>query len=139
MCLFGNCSSFNDCIMVLPKLIFVLLCAPIPSPFPRKWWFAERALWLWCKTWVSAEQPGVLLATQAWNLHHSVCRKLNNRFMGKLFPLLLCFTTNKDEIHEERLNANDCFNVSWTNNYNFCFFMSAAMKQRFSNSSCMGK
>ena len=41
-----------------------------------------------------------------------VHNEIRNRFMGKLFPLLPCFTTNKDEIHEERLIANDCFSVT---------------------------
>ena len=31
MCLLANRSSSNDCIMVLPKLTFVLLCAPFAT------------------------------------------------------------------------------------------------------------
>jgi len=35
-----------------------------------------------------------------------------NRFMGKLFPLLPFFTTNKDEIHEERLIVDEGFSIT---------------------------
>ena len=45
-------------------------------------------------------------------LHHHVRHKLRNRSLGKLFLLLSCITTNKVEIHEETLIANDRFNVT---------------------------
>ena len=79
------------------------------------------------------------IAAQAWNLHRPVRHELRNKFMGKLFPLLPYFTTNKDKIHEERLIANDCFSVMWTNSHNYCFFMSIAVNQRFLNSYCIGE
>ena len=62
-------SSSNTCIMVLPYLAFVLLCTPFLSPLPCRWRLAARALWLQCKTWVSAVLAGVLQTLFfAWNV-----------------------------------------------------------------------
>ena len=45
-------------------------------------------------------------------LHHHVCHELRNGLLDKLFLLLPCITTNKVEIHEKTLIANDCFDVT---------------------------
>ena len=45
-------------------------------------------------------------------LHHHVYHELRNGSLGKLFLLLSCITTNKVEIHEETLIANNHFNVT---------------------------
>ena len=45
-------------------------------------------------------------------LHHHVRHELKNGLLGKLFLLLPCITTNKVEIHEETLIANDRFDVT---------------------------
>ena len=52
---------------------------------------------------------------QTWNLHHSDRHELRNWLLGKLF-LLLPFTANKVEIHEETSIVNNRFNVTWINN-----------------------
>jgi len=51
-CLFANFSCSNTCIMVLPKLTFVLLCAPFLSPLLHRKKFVVRVFWLQCKIWV---------------------------------------------------------------------------------------
>jgi len=56
-------------IMVLPKLTFVLLCAPFLSPLPRKWRLAIHMLWLRCETYASAVQAGVVLTFFVWNVN----------------------------------------------------------------------
>ena len=72
MCLFTNRSSSNACIMVLPKLL-VLLCVPFLYPLLCRWRFLVHALWLKCKTWVSAVLAGALLTLFfAWNVTQSV-------------------------------------------------------------------
>ena len=72
-CLFTNRSSSNACIMVLPKLTFVLLCTPFSSPLPHKWRFAVCMFWLWCKTWTAAMLAGVLLMLFfAWNVNQTL-------------------------------------------------------------------
>jgi len=45
-------------------------------------------------------------------LHHHVCYELRNGLVRKLFLLLPSITTNKVEIHEETLIANDCFDIT---------------------------
>ena len=56
--------------------------------------------------------------TYGWNglqtriLHDCVCHELKNGFLGKLFLLLSFITTNKVEIHEKTLIANNCFDVT---------------------------
>ena len=61
LCLFANHSSSSACIMVLPKLIFVLLWAPFLYPLLCRWQFVVR---------VSA---GVLLTLFfAWNVAQHV-------------------------------------------------------------------
>ena len=72
-------------------------------------------------------------------LYHHVRHELRNGSLGKLFLLLSCITTNKVEINEEILIANDRFNVTWTNRHNLQFLGCTATKQRFSSSSCWGK
>jgi len=68
MCLFANRSSSIACIMILPKLTFVLLCIPFLSPLPHRWQFAVHAQWLRCETWVSAVLAGALVTLFfAWN------------------------------------------------------------------------
>ena len=68
-CLFANHGSSSTCIMVLPKLTFVLLCAPFLSSLVHKWRFVVQALWLWCETRVSPELAGVsLILFYAWNV-----------------------------------------------------------------------
>ena len=46
LCLFTNRSSSNACIMILPKLTFVLLCALFLSSLPCRWQFVVRPLWI---------------------------------------------------------------------------------------------
>ena len=58
---------------------------------------------------------------QTWDLHHPVCHELRNGLLGKLFPLLLCITTNKVEIHEKTSIAGYHFDVMWTNGHNLQF------------------
>ena len=68
MCLLANRSSSSAHIMVLPKIAFVLLCIPFLSPLAQRWRFAVCALWLRCKTRVSAEPAGALQTLFfAWN------------------------------------------------------------------------
>ena len=82
---------------------------------------------------------------QTWILHHHVCHELRNGLytgpglLGKLFPVLSFFTTNKVEIHEETLVANNYFDFMWTNNHNLQFFLPTAIKQRFLSSSYLSK
>jgi len=39
------------------------------SPLPHRWWFAVRALWLRCETYISTVQAGALLEIFfAWNV-----------------------------------------------------------------------
>ena len=49
---------------------------------------------------------------QTRDLHHPVCHELTNGLLSKLFPVLLCITTNKVEIHEETLIAGNRFDVT---------------------------
>ena len=53
MCLFANHSSFNACIMVLPKLTFVFLCSPFFSLLLHRWRFAVDTVWLLFETQAS--------------------------------------------------------------------------------------
>ena len=48
---------------------------------------------------------------QTLNLHHCGHHELKNRLLGKLFNLLPYITTNKVEIHEETLIANNRFDI----------------------------
>ena len=69
MCLFADHSSSSAHIMVLQKFTFVLLCDPFLSPLACRWRFAVCALWLQCKTKVSAELAGALLMLfSTWNV-----------------------------------------------------------------------
>jgi len=45
-------------------------------------------------------------------LHHRVCHELRNGLLGNLFLLLPFNTTNKVEIHEEILIANNHFDIT---------------------------
>ena len=49
---------------------------------------------------------------QTQNLHQPTSHELKNELLGKLFFLLFFITTNKVEIHEETLIANNCFDVT---------------------------
>ena len=72
--LFVNHSNSNPCIMVLPKFIFVLPCAPFLSPLLLWWQFVVCTLWLQCETWVSAVLAGALLILFfTWNVTLSIC------------------------------------------------------------------
>ena len=68
---------------------------------------------------------------QTWDLHHRACHELKYGLLGKLFPLLLCITTNKVKIYEETLIASNYFDVKWTNGHNLQFLLCTAIKQRF--------
>ena len=70
--------------------------------------YRENKLQVLTKTDVTYERSN----TQTRNLHHRVCRELRNGLLGKLFPLLLCITTNEVEIHEETSIASNCFDVT---------------------------
>ena len=48
--LLHNKTYLKTCIMALPKLTFVLLCASFLSPLLHRWQFLKYALWLQCKT-----------------------------------------------------------------------------------------
>ena len=62
-CLFANCSNSNACIMVLPKLSFVLHSF-LHNRVGDDLWYMHQ-----CKTQVRAVQAGVLLALfLAWNV-----------------------------------------------------------------------
>ena len=76
---------------------------------------------------------------QTWILYHHVCHEPRNGLLGKLFPILSFFTTNKVEIHEESLIASNHFYVTWTNGHILQFFWTTAIKQRFSSYSWLGK
>ena len=55
--------------------------------------------------------------------------------LGKLLPVLSFFTQTKSK----SMNANNHFNVTWTNGHILQFLWCTATKQRFSSSSCLGK
>ena len=57
--------------------IFGLLCAPVPSPLSRRW-ITVCALWLQCKTWVSAVLAEVLFTLFfTWNVTQNVRRTVS--------------------------------------------------------------
>ena len=62
-CLFSDHCSSNACIMVQPKLTFVLFCAPFLSPLPHRWQSVICVLLLQCekRLCVSAMLEGVFL------------------------------------------------------------------------------
>jgi len=101
MCLSANCSSSIACMMVLPKLIFVLLWAPFLYPLPCWGWFAVRALWLQCETRVSTELAGALLTLFfAWNVAQHV-REARSETKRSVTPWLSDTPTFKsiNEVH----------------------------------------
>ena len=70
--------------------------------------YRENKLQALAKTDVTYEWSAA--QTQDW--HHRVCHELRNGLLGKLFPLLLCITTNKVKIHEETPIASNCFGIT---------------------------
>ena len=69
--------------------------------------YRENKLQVFTKTDVTYEWS----KAQTQDLHHPVRHELRNGLLGKLFPLLLCITTNKVKIHEETLIAGNHFDV----------------------------
>jgi len=65
---------------------------------------------------------------QTRDLHHRVCHHLRNGLLGNLFLILPCITTNKVEIYEETLIANNRSNVMWTNGHKLQFPRCTAFK-----------
>jgi len=106
-CLFAHCSSSNACIMVLPKLTFVLLCSPFLLPLPHRWWFVVGALWLRFETRVSTVLVGVLLTLFCtWNVTRSVRSSWkwsivvhHNQVTHPLFQLITWVCLNDQTFH----------------------------------------
>ena len=89
--------------------------------------FLVSGSWTITKTGVTYEWSDV----QARSFHHHVCHELKNGFLGKLFLLLPCITTNKVKIHEETSVVNNCFDFTWTNAHKSQFLWCTVIKQRF--------
>ena len=76
-------------------------------------------------------------AVHTRNFHHSVCHKLRNGLLSKLFLFLSWVALNKVEINEETLITSNHFDVTWTNSHNL--LTNPLVKQRNLKSSCLGK
>ena len=70
--------------------------------------YRENKLQVLTKTVVTNECNAI----QSRDLHHRVRHEQQNPLLGKCFFLLPSFTTNKDEINEEKSITYYCFDVT---------------------------